>query len=301
MPKGMAWAGVAVSFGFLLFRIYVRLKIFRRLFIDDPFLIAAWLMTLANAIIWQVNVRPLYLTIGVASGQITSLPPDFLPEFFAYSHAQFSSSILTYASLYLTKFSFLLFFRKLGNKVPRQRVIWWSALVFVIASYAVSFCVVDFRCLVGSKATALGWSESFCQLRICLQLKPNVQAPMLLGTNTYQCEQLRLLILRQMLPVGLESLLAGNKENPYPDTYFSHTCFNQHPLEGTNKCSEEASVGRYLLAHSFYHMYFDHKSHCYDRWSISRYSQANLLGKFGAVCWYATCGDPFVFSFTSKF
>ena len=127
-------------------------------------------MTLANAVIWQVTVGPLYLTIGVVSGQITSPLQDFVPKFFAYSHAQFASYMLYYASLYLTKLSFLLFFRKLGNKVKRQRVIWWSALLFVIASYAVSLSVVDFRCLVGPKATALGWSESSCQLRIRLQL-----------------------------------------------------------------------------------------------------------------------------------
>ena len=113
---------------------------------------------------------------------------------------------------------------------------------------------------------------------------------MLLTTKIYHCEQLRLLTLRQMLPVGLVSLLSGRKGNPYPDTSFSHNCLNQHPLEGTNRCSEEAGVGRDLLAHSFYHMCFDHKSHCFDRWSIIRYSQANLLGKFGAICWYATCG-----------
>lgn len=180
----MAWAGVAISFGFLLFRIYVRLRIFRRLFIDDPFLIAAWLMTLANAIIWQVTVEPLYLTVGLVSGQITSPPQDFISKSFTYLHAQFSSYVLYYTSLYLTKFSFLLFFRKLGNKVKRQRVIWWSALLFVIASYAVSFGISDFSCLVGSKAAALSWSESSCQLRICLQLKSNVKGLVLLTKHT---------------------------------------------------------------------------------------------------------------------
>ena len=123
---------------------------------------------------------------------------------------------------------------------------------------------------------------------------------MLLTTKTFHCEQLRLLISRQMLLVGVVSLLSGRKEIPYPNTCFSHTCLNQHPLEGTNKCPEEVGVGRYLLAHSFYHMYFDHKSHRFERWSTIRYSQANLLGEFRAICWYATCEDPFLSSLANS-
>ena len=150
------WAGVAISSGFLVFRIYVRLKIFRRLFSDDPLVIAGWLMTLANAVVWQMNTGPLYLTIAVNSGEIITLPLDFDEKSFAYLHAQLTSYVLYYTSLYITKLSFLLFFRRLGERVRRQRVIWWSTLFFVIASYAVSFSILDFRCLAGSDAEALG-------------------------------------------------------------------------------------------------------------------------------------------------
>ena len=41
-------------------------------------------MTLANAVIWQVTVGPLYLTIGVVSGQITSPLQGFVPKSFIY-------------------------------------------------------------------------------------------------------------------------------------------------------------------------------------------------------------------------
>lgn len=115
-------------------------------------------MTVANAAIWQAAVGPLYLTVGVTSNAIKP-PQDFEEKFFAYSHTQFASYILYYACLYTVKLSFLLFFRGLGRKIKRQRLIWWFALLFMIASYAVSFSLVDFTCLVGPKATALGYSN----------------------------------------------------------------------------------------------------------------------------------------------
>ena len=148
-----------MSLGFLIFRIYVRLKIFRRIFIDDPFVIAAWLMTVANAAIWQAAVGPLYLTVGVTNSQITVPPSEFEENFFVTSHTGFASFILYYTSLYMVKASFLLFFRALGNKIKRQRLIWWAALLFMIASYVISCSLVDFKCFVGPKATALGWPD----------------------------------------------------------------------------------------------------------------------------------------------
>ena len=124
-------------------------------------------MTLANAALWQRAQGPLYMTVGVTSGQITTLPLDFENKFFVYTHTQFASYILYYASLYTTKLSFLLFFYKLGEKVRRQRIIWWSALVFVIVSYSISFGLVDFNCFVGPKSKALGKASNTQSITSC--------------------------------------------------------------------------------------------------------------------------------------
>lgn len=142
------WAGVAVSFCFLVFRFYVRLKIFRRIYIEDPFVLAAWLMTLANALVWQKTANELYSVIAVESGQISMPPPEYLSCFYIELHSLFASFVLYYTALWSVKLSFLLFFRNLVNSIRRQMILWYCVLAFTIASYVSCLCMMDFRCMV---------------------------------------------------------------------------------------------------------------------------------------------------------
>lgn len=142
------WAGVAVSFCFLLFRFYVRLKIFRRLHIEDPFVLAAWLMNLANAVIWQKSANELYSVIAVESGQLTIPPPEYFSSVYIELHSLFASELLYYTALWSVKFSFLLFFRNLRNDIRRQMILWYWVLAFTIASYVGCLCMINYKCLV---------------------------------------------------------------------------------------------------------------------------------------------------------
>ena len=49
--QGGLWVGFIVSLSFLLFQLYVRLRVSHRLRVDDVFVVAAWLMNLTNAIL----------------------------------------------------------------------------------------------------------------------------------------------------------------------------------------------------------------------------------------------------------
>lgn len=147
---GTLWTGVAVSFCFLLFRFYVRLKIFSRLHIEDSFVLAAWLMNLANAVVWQNNANELYSAFAVES-----MPaPVYLSHVYVQLHSLFASELLYYTALWSVKLSFLLFFRNLGNYIRRQMMIWYCVLAFTIASYITCLCMMDFRCLVGPRGLA---------------------------------------------------------------------------------------------------------------------------------------------------
>ena len=145
-----------MSLGFLIFRLYVRLRTSRRLRVDDAFVIAAWLMNLANAILWQVLASDLYMSIAVASGQMLVLPTDFFSRIYIFIHSQLASQFLFTTGLWAIKVSFLLFFRGLGNKIRRQRIIWWCALGFTAASYPVCLSLYNYRCLVRPDGTSLG-------------------------------------------------------------------------------------------------------------------------------------------------
>ena len=144
------WAGVAISFCFLLFRFYVRLKLFRRLHIEDPLVLAAWLMNLAYAVVWQKNANKLYSVIAVQSGQISMVPPQFASYLETELHSQFASYLLWLTALWSIKLSFLLFFRNLGNHIRRQMILWYCVLGYTVASYVACLGMADYRC-VGEK------------------------------------------------------------------------------------------------------------------------------------------------------
>ena len=148
LNQGTLWAGVAVSFVFLLFRFYVRLKIFRRLHIEDPFVLAAWLMNLVNAAVWQKNAKSLYLVIAVESGQIPRPMPEHFSYVYTVLHSFFASYLLFYTALWSIKLSFLFFFRNLGNGIRRQRIFWYWVLAYTIASYITCLCMIDYKCLL---------------------------------------------------------------------------------------------------------------------------------------------------------
>ena len=146
--QGTLWTGVAVSFCFLLFRFYVRLKTFRRLDIDDPFVFVAWLMTLATAIVWQVNSKELYAIIAVDSGQRQMPKPEYISLVSIVHHSLIATYFLYYTALWSIKLSFLLFFRNLSKTIRRHMLLWYFVSAFTIASYVICLCTVNYKCLV---------------------------------------------------------------------------------------------------------------------------------------------------------
>ena len=134
-----------------MFRVYVRLKIFRRLHIEDPFVLAAWLMNLANTIVWQKTAKKLYSVIAVESGQIFLPSPEYSSYVYIEVRSLFASEFLYYTALWSVKLSFLLFFRNLGKDIRRQMILWYCVLAFTIASYIGCLCMMDYKCLVESR------------------------------------------------------------------------------------------------------------------------------------------------------
>lgn len=145
--KGLLWGGVALSLLFFALRIYVRIKSFHRLFWDDFLVLLAWLMILANSIVWQYAKTGLYLLLNVQSGRQPP-PPDFAGKVEEYLHASIAILILFYSSLWCVKLSFLIFFLRLGRNVRWQNVIWWSVFVIVVASYFSVIGTIKWHCLI---------------------------------------------------------------------------------------------------------------------------------------------------------
>lgn len=152
---GLVWGSLGVSAIFLFFRAYVRLKVFRRFFIDDGFLLLAWILLLTSAALWQSMIDDLYLIFGVTVGTVQP-PADILDILFAYFHRTVAVSLLNIFSLWSIKASFLVFFHKLGNKVRGHNIIWWTAVVACFTGFAISIGVQNYKCITGPQEKAIG-------------------------------------------------------------------------------------------------------------------------------------------------
>lgn len=107
-------------------------------------------MLLANTIIWQVEKKNLYNSIAILSGELNQPLDEFIQETQNYLRATAAVVILYYSSLWSIKFSFLMFFRPLGDKVEKQRVLWWFVFVITVASYFGCIGTVEYECLTSS-------------------------------------------------------------------------------------------------------------------------------------------------------
>ena len=154
--KAIQWTGVVLSLSFLIFRVYVRLRLFRRLFPDDGFVVAAWLFYFALGIIYQTQINLVWVAINVGSNRQEQLSPNYVERLNIFLHLQIGTGILSLTVLWLVKLSFLLFFRKLGNHVRKQRILWWAVIAFTSASYVVCIGLGVFNCWATADANALG-------------------------------------------------------------------------------------------------------------------------------------------------
>ncbi|KAI0533329.1 hypothetical protein GGR58DRAFT_487130 [Xylaria digitata] len=143
---GAIWGGVAFSFVFVAIRLYSRFAGPRRLFWDDGFIIFAWTLALLSAILWHFVSPYLYAYFEVTSG-LSAPGPLFVLHTEQYYTGQLIVLIFFYTGLWSVKFSFLMFFRRLGKNVDKRRYLWWAALIITIATYLVCIGTIQYKCL----------------------------------------------------------------------------------------------------------------------------------------------------------
>ena len=102
----MVWSGTAISLLLVLFRLYVRIKSFKKFYVDDAFVLASWVMLLATAIIWQCVGGDFYQLLAVLSGELQPLPPTFATDSQMYLRASVAIFVLFYSCLWSVKLSF---------------------------------------------------------------------------------------------------------------------------------------------------------------------------------------------------
>ena len=139
------WAGTAISLCFLIFRIFVRLKAFPKVYLDDFLVSSAWLMMLASSIIWQTQQNHMYAQFELADGVVEATPKALAGER-SFLNAEFAIEFLFLLTLWSVKFSFLVFFRRLDSKVKSQNVWWWCVMGFTCVTLVTVIGTFDYQC-----------------------------------------------------------------------------------------------------------------------------------------------------------
>lgn len=152
LPKGVVWSGLIITLIFFTFRIYVRVRSFRKLYVDDALILLAWLMILATSIIWQTLSGAMYRSLFVISGKVHHRPPTFVNDEQNFLHGSAVVIVLFYSSLWAVKLSFLFFFRRLVQGVARQEQLWWAVLAITVGSYFACIGTIEYNCLLPSFA-----------------------------------------------------------------------------------------------------------------------------------------------------
>ena len=130
-----------------MFRVFVRIKVFRRLWVDDALVILAWMLLLITAVLWQTQVEALYTQFKLVSQAV--LPTrEIEHKQTVYFRSLAALIVVFYTCLFVVKLSFLFFFRRLGAKVQGQRIWWWIVFVFNTAVWITLIGSMGWPCML---------------------------------------------------------------------------------------------------------------------------------------------------------
>lgn len=129
----MLWTETAISLFFLAFRIFVRIKSFRRIYADDVLVLIAWLIFFGSVVIFQSQHFAMYNQFALAQGTLV-LTPEALEAENKFMHTEVAIIVMYYTSLWIVKLSVLIFFRRLGQNV-RGHIWWWCVTGFTVATW----------------------------------------------------------------------------------------------------------------------------------------------------------------------
>lgn len=115
----------------------------------------AWLLLLAIAILGIFMKGPMHLIAAIGRGELMP-PSDLTEQLKFYPHGQVVFYWLYFTGLWAIKLSFLLFFRRLGNRVRGQKVVWWTVFALAIAFFFTVVAVINYKCLLGLTDIQLG-------------------------------------------------------------------------------------------------------------------------------------------------
>lgn len=121
------------------------MKTYRRLQVDDYFLLFACICLTASTVLGYINVSNLYWSQELDYNPTRSLflldeHVDIAAHINAYERLYYSYPSLLWAAIFAVKFAYLAFFRRLVDRV-RPLVIYWRIIV-ILSVVSLPVCIV---------------------------------------------------------------------------------------------------------------------------------------------------------------
>lgn len=127
-------------------RFIIQIKLYRRLHVDDYFLLLACVCVTAGTVLGYTNVGDLYWSedLSLNPTRLTSLlvsEEDFVNHVNAYKRLSYAYPALLWTAIFAVKFAYLTFFRQLVARL-RPLIIYWRVL---LTTTIISFpmCIVS--------------------------------------------------------------------------------------------------------------------------------------------------------------
>ncbi|KIX06814.1 uncharacterized protein Z518_04790 [Rhinocladiella mackenziei CBS 650.93] len=133
--KAVAWAGVATAASFLSLRLFSRFREARRLFADDYWMVASFIVLTVNAVLQTLQTESLYYILYVSVGRIAA-GEELITQGNIYVRYEFAIIGLMWTVLWCVKASFLALFWRLFEGLPPYKRLWWVVAVFSALAYA---------------------------------------------------------------------------------------------------------------------------------------------------------------------
>jgi hypothetical protein len=141
-------------------RAYIRWVVFRRLIFEDYLILVALLMHNVSAILIQIYVPLVYDLEKVQNGDMSVIGPDFFENSRKAFNVVGANLLLSIVGVFLVKLNFMLFFRRLGERIKYFVILWWIVLLFAIAGTIAQIGMLLYKCFFGSVSYIFGQCSS---------------------------------------------------------------------------------------------------------------------------------------------
>ncbi|XDG02162.1 hypothetical protein ABKA04_001777 [Annulohypoxylon sp. FPYF3050] len=143
---GIMWGGFVLCVVVFSGRIAIRIMCFKRMFVEDYLMLVAICFLLSVSVVGQLFLKYAYIMNALNEGAIPS--PDYIDEITRGTRAFASIMLLDFLGIWLVKFNFLLFFRRLGSHVNTYLIFWWVVLIFNLVAGATVVGMMEYSCTI---------------------------------------------------------------------------------------------------------------------------------------------------------